>query len=217
MIRNERQLKVAQSKRDTALKAAEALPDIDQKSYRDFADDLQQEIDEYCGIHDGFITSFAVQSLDGLGDALIKARIARRLTQKALAREVSVSEQMVQRDESGAYEKASLARLAEILDVLGYEFYGSVVPKAEAESEHQFAATVSVKSSTPSTPPPWYSAAVVGWPLAQSLPAGQMLRMFLRTSPVEGLLDEPMRYEIPAPLHFELNVASDHSTTSPPR
>ena len=197
MIRNERQLRVAQEKRDAAREAANLLDEEERVSYRDFAQDLQDEIDEYCGIRDGFVSSFVVESLDSVGDALIKARIARKWTQKQLAGELGVSEQMVQKDESGAYEKASLARLAEILDVLGYEFNGTLVPKDESESEHHFGSQVLVHTSTPSDALfSWYNDVVAGWPLAIKFSTSQPMIVSFHGLQTEWTTLNPFRAEL---------------------
>lgn len=61
-------------------------------------------------------------SLAGLGDALIKARVARGWTQRQLADRLGVAEQQIQRSEATAYRSASLARLSDIADALGVSF-----------------------------------------------------------------------------------------------
>lgn len=127
MIRSERQLSVSRNKRDAALAGAETSLE-DREVYEDLANEVQREIDEYIGVRDGYVNVFPIQSLDEIADALTKARIARGWSQRDLAERLGVSEQMVQRDEARGYEKAGLARLAEVADVLGYDLYGELRP-----------------------------------------------------------------------------------------
>ena len=128
MIRNDRQLSIAKEKQEALLSAASAADPSDAVIYRDLANEVQQEIDEYIGIRDGYVNLFAIESVDDLAAAVIKGRIARRWTQKQLADALGVSEQMVQKDESRGYEKAGVARLAEVVDILGYQLVGDLRP-----------------------------------------------------------------------------------------
>jgi transcriptional regulator with XRE-family HTH domain len=128
MIRNDRQLSIAKEKQEALLSAASAADPSDAAVYRDLANEVQQEIDEYIGIRDGYVNLFAIESIDDLAAAVTKARIARRWTQKQLADSLGVSEQMVQKDESRGYEKAGVGRLAEVVDVLGYQLVGELRP-----------------------------------------------------------------------------------------
>jgi ribosome-binding protein aMBF1 (putative translation factor) len=128
MIRNDRQLSIAKEKQETLLSAASTAEPGDAAVYRDLADEVQQEIDEYIAIRDGYVNLFAIESIDDLATAVTKARIARRWTQKQLADSLGVSEQMVQKDESHGYEKAGVARLAEVVDILGYQLVGELRP-----------------------------------------------------------------------------------------
>jgi transcriptional regulator with XRE-family HTH domain len=129
MIKNEAQLKVAQAQRTEALRSARSTEHPLDRPLNDFAEDIQQEIDDYIGVRDGYITQFPITSLDDVATALIKARLARGWTQKDLAERLGVAEQMVQRDEAKGYERASLARLADVADVLGYELRGVLRPQ----------------------------------------------------------------------------------------
>lgn len=135
MIRNERQLRIAQRKRDDARKAAVAAHDsVDRDTYEQFAREIDVEIDEYLHIRDGHQRSFDVDSIDALADALVKARIAAGLTQRDLAERLGVSEQMVQRDEARGYETAKLSRLADVGDALGYHLHGVLAPRTSLET-----------------------------------------------------------------------------------
>jgi ribosome-binding protein aMBF1 (putative translation factor) len=128
VIRNDRQLSIAREKQEALLSAASTAEANDAAVYLDLANEVQQEIDEYTAIRDGHVNLFAIESVDDLASAVIKARVARRWTQKQLADSLGVSEQMVQKDESRGYEKAGVARLAEVAEVLGYQLVGELRP-----------------------------------------------------------------------------------------
>ena len=131
MIRNERQLTAAQRKLAEVLAQAEQADDVGHEVYRAFASELEAEIHEYRSIRNGYTKAFEVDSVDALATALTKARVARHWTHKQLGEALGVSEQMVQRDEAGGYERARLTRLADIADVLGYELHGVLRPATE--------------------------------------------------------------------------------------
>ena len=133
MIRNDRQLKTTLARLDEVRRAAaDALPG-DRVVFDDLADELDEQIRQYQGVRSGQVIDFAIASIDELADALIKARIARGLTQSELAKSLDVSEQMVQRDEAGGYERAGLARIAEVADVLGYQLTGVLSPNESVQ------------------------------------------------------------------------------------
>jgi ribosome-binding protein aMBF1 (putative translation factor) len=98
--------------------------------YLELARQIRRELAEYDAIRSGDTCEFAVAEVDDLGGALVKARLARGWTQRQLAEKLGTSEQMVQKDESRAYENAGLARVAEVADVLGYSLRGSFQPAA---------------------------------------------------------------------------------------
>jgi ribosome-binding protein aMBF1 (putative translation factor) len=138
MIKNERQLGVATSKLSGLEEARAAAGTSDKASWRaytDLIDDLQWEIVQYSQIRDRQINRFEITCVDDLGPALIKARIHNGWTHAALAECAGTMEQSVQRDESRDYENAGLARLAELLDVLGFELVGEVRPKGQGMLE----------------------------------------------------------------------------------
>ena len=83
------------------------------------ADDLRAEIVEYERLRSGDLVSFPAGSLAELSTVLIKARIARGLTQRQLAEALGMAEQQIQRYEANDYRSSSLARLCDIADELG--------------------------------------------------------------------------------------------------
>jgi DNA-binding Xre family transcriptional regulator len=93
--------------------------------------ELEAEIGEYEKLRDGQVSALPLSSmLEELPSALVRARIARGWTHRDLARALRITEQQVQKDESGGYEKASLARLRRVAEALGVRLAG------EARLEH---------------------------------------------------------------------------------
>ncbi len=80
--------------------------------------DLREEVSEYELLRNGKPTTIESSSLAGLADALIKARIARGLTQANLSEALGVAEQQIQCYESSRYATASLARLCDVAEAL---------------------------------------------------------------------------------------------------
>ncbi|TRO64777.1 helix-turn-helix domain-containing protein [Streptomyces sp. IB201691-2A2] len=129
MIRSNKQLAVARQKLEKVEEALQgSTAEVDRQVWVSLAKELRCEIDEYRAIKSGQTTVFQVSSLDDVGEALIKARMACGLTQKQLADRLGVSEQMVQKDEAGGYESASVARLADVADALDYQLTGNLQP-----------------------------------------------------------------------------------------
>ncbi|WP_406373512.1 helix-turn-helix domain-containing protein [Streptomyces sp. NBC_00647] len=137
MIKTERQLSMAEEKlrqvHAATKKAAEAGAGIQEESLQDFAADLQREITEYNEIRRGEVRTFQVDGFSDLAKALIKARMTCRLSQADLAERLGVAEQQVQRDEAGGYERASLTRLADVAEALGYHLTGNLEPATPRE------------------------------------------------------------------------------------
>jgi DNA-binding transcriptional regulator YiaG len=82
------------------------------------ADELRAQLERYEQLRDGTITGRDLDSLRELPTALIEARIAANLTQRALAERLDVAEQQVQRWEATAYAGVGLERLQDIADAL---------------------------------------------------------------------------------------------------
>ncbi|HEY9704697.1 MAG TPA: helix-turn-helix transcriptional regulator, partial [Allocoleopsis sp.] len=91
---------------------------------------LQAEIDEYerlinCDHYQPIYIK--VESLNKLPDALIKARIAAKITQKELADLLGIEEQRVNQYEKTNYQCASFVELLEVSTVLGVEFDTAII------------------------------------------------------------------------------------------
>jgi transcriptional regulator with XRE-family HTH domain len=79
---------------------------------------LRAELDEYSALKSGRIAQIEADTLLDLPVALIKARIARGLSQSALAELIGVMPQQVQRWEAERYRKVAFERLSQIAQAL---------------------------------------------------------------------------------------------------
>lgn len=129
MIKNERQYRITRNRADEIRHSiaepsdAELPEDLDPgmrelqvDALRSVLADLDTELAEYDALHD--TTRFEATGLNQLPVTLIRARIARGLTQRQLAERVGLTEQAVQRYEATDYTGVSFARLVEIADAL---------------------------------------------------------------------------------------------------
>jgi len=71
--------------------------------------------------------SLKVESLNKLPDALIKARIAAKMSQQELAQILGIEEQRVRQYEDTDYQCASFVEILEVSTVLGVEFEIAVI------------------------------------------------------------------------------------------
>ncbi|MDV3003014.1 MAG: hypothetical protein N5P05_004669 (plasmid) [Chroococcopsis gigantea SAG 12.99] len=132
MILNERQYAITKKKiQDFQMQIAELASNISPKNRNESLryqtnlkalksqlEELCEEVKEYEELKKGNITSLKLNSLEELPDALIKARIARGLTQEQLAEILKVRPQQVQRDEANKYASSSFKKLLEIQKAL---------------------------------------------------------------------------------------------------
>lgn len=132
------------------IEEAEKLEGASADTVREVAQDLFNQVKEYDDVRSGATSHFELDSIDDIAGALIKARVRRGLTQKALAEELGVSEQQIQKWERGGYERASLARIADVADVLEYELDGFLRP-SEPQSRFNIVANTQVVSWSPSS------------------------------------------------------------------
>lgn len=140
MITNERQYKITRSEADRFRKAidefakAPARADVhprllqaEREAMESQLADLQAEIVEYDRLKSADLSVISINSFDELADGLIKARIAGRLSQKALADRLGLKEQQIQRYEAERYASASYQRLREIADALGVRIKNDIL------------------------------------------------------------------------------------------
>jgi transcriptional regulator with XRE-family HTH domain len=94
--------------------------------------ELDAEIAEYEALRSGKIATTSVRSLTELPDSLVRARITSGLSQRELADKLGLKEQQIQRYEAERYAGASLARLQNVMAVLGVELDAGVALPAQA-------------------------------------------------------------------------------------
>ena len=94
--------------------------------------ELSSEISEYDELRSGRVRHIEAPTLDDLPTALIKARIARGLSQSALAELLGSKQQLVQRWEADGYRGANLATLAKVARALNVEVSERVSLAGEA-------------------------------------------------------------------------------------
>ncbi len=130
MITNERQYRITkteiarfeQSLSHADEQGRDLHPDLQQAMREGLESQLQElreEVADYEALRAGKVTSLEFDSLASVPIGLIKARIAKGLTQKELAESLNLKEQQIQRYEATLYEGAGLDRIQEVANVLG--------------------------------------------------------------------------------------------------
>ncbi len=132
MITNERQFRITKAQFDklnaaaadfdleaaTRRIGARILAEAELEALRSQASDLSDQLREYQALKSGAITILKAGNLSELPTILIRARIAKGLSQRDLAQRLGLKEQQIQRYEAEGYSSASLRRLAEIAEAL---------------------------------------------------------------------------------------------------
>lgn len=131
MITNDRQYRITNAqlkKLERALlelaeqdEAVDSLVGLSMEALRSEIEVLRSELLEYVKLREGSSESFAVASLRDLPVALIRARIARGMSQRNLAEALGLKEQQIQRYEATEYLSASLRRLLQIASIVGVD------------------------------------------------------------------------------------------------
>ena len=80
---------------------------------------LSLQIQEYETLKSGTVDILKASTLEELPGILIRARIAKGLSQRKLAEEIGLKEQQIQRYEAEGYASANLRRLADVANALG--------------------------------------------------------------------------------------------------
>jgi Zn-dependent peptidase ImmA (M78 family)/DNA-binding Xre family transcriptional regulator len=133
MIRNEQQYRISKAQ---ALNFAQALNELENRGSKNGdvhsilrkaeqdalmyqQNELQRQIAEYERLKSGKLKVLEIESFDELPIGLIRARIAKGLSQKELAEKLGMKEQQIQRYEATNYGTASFERIKEVVDALG--------------------------------------------------------------------------------------------------
>ncbi|MEX2230016.1 MAG: helix-turn-helix transcriptional regulator [Dehalococcoidia bacterium] len=130
MITNERQFRISKKKLvdlESELVGAPAPGDASDDEFARMARSalvgtvarMREEIGAYEALSSGSFGPIEIRSLEDLPEALIRARIARALSQADLASLLGLKEQQIQRYEASRYASANLRRVLEIARVLG--------------------------------------------------------------------------------------------------
>lgn len=135
MIKNERQYRITKAQAEkfqqalAQLAASEAakqenplLWQLQKEAIESQLHEFQEELEEYEALTSSSSSRSVVLVLNSLSElptVLIKARIAAKLSQKALAERLGLKEQQIQRYEATEYASANLVRLIEVSETLG--------------------------------------------------------------------------------------------------
>ena len=135
MIKNERQYKITKSqlsKLEAALPISptQNLPPKLRKAavagIQSQIDDLRAELQEYDALKSNQIDQLHLLSLTGLGELLVKTRIARGYTQAQLASKLNLKHQQIQKYEASGYASASLHRISDIMQALNIDIRAQI-------------------------------------------------------------------------------------------
>lgn len=120
------------------LKAEPKRWKLHRDSYQSQVDELKSEITEYerlINCDTSKPLKIQVDSLNKLPDALIKVRLAAKITQRELADRLGIAEQRVKEYEDTDYQCASFVEILEVSTALGVEFETATVQVDFAEIE----------------------------------------------------------------------------------
>ena len=94
------------------------LAKAEEDGLQSMIDELREELQEYERTKQGDVDMTALTSIHMVPRTLIRARIARGLSQRQLAQLVGLKEQQIQRYESNDYSNVDLGRVREIARAL---------------------------------------------------------------------------------------------------
>lgn len=100
-------------------------------------EELRAELAAYEKLRDGGIAELNAKGIRELPDLLIKARVAKGLSQKELAARLGMREQQVQRYEAERYSGASLRRIEEVAAALSLDIAISVTVATHRKEEQR--------------------------------------------------------------------------------
>lgn len=151
MILNEVQYKVTQAKlkdleKDLTMPPSTALHPRQilsrTNSLNILIDTLNKEMVAYNNLKNGMISEFSIDSIQELPIVIIKARIARGMTQKDLAEKIGIQEEQIQRHEAHEYYGVGINILQEIMSILEINFSPALLslkePLVSSEMETGF-------------------------------------------------------------------------------
>ena len=95
--------------------------------------DLREQLREYESLKSGKFDFTELMVVTSLPEMLIKARIARGMTQRDLAERIGLKEQQIQRYEATDYASASLGRIYDVVEGLTFEDIPSLSRKPKGD------------------------------------------------------------------------------------
>ena len=143
MIKNERQYRITRTQAERFARTLEGLrgrpegadgihPMIAQAQVDAVSSqlvDLEAELREYEAVREGRFRMDELNVVAELPALLIKARIARGLSQRELAERMGLKEQQIQRYEATDYATAKWSRIREVAGALSTELSGPAQPE----------------------------------------------------------------------------------------
>ena len=146
MIKNERQYWVTRSEVERFERfliepekneAGDDVHPLIAKARRDASNsrllDLKAELQEYESLKSGKFDMSGLMIVSALPEMLIKARIARGMSQRDLAARIGLKEQQIQRYEATDYASASLSRIMDVVAGLRTANVTSALPDEETD------------------------------------------------------------------------------------
>jgi DNA-binding XRE family transcriptional regulator len=127
MIKNDKQYTITKSRLNDFKESLSALEqqhldpllkELHSDALKSQIEEFEKSINEYEYLKKGNPTYLFADSLSDINETLVKARIAKRLTQSDLAKRVNLKEQQIQRYEISNYSTASMDRIIQIADAL---------------------------------------------------------------------------------------------------
>ena len=116
--RFERTIKELRSRSQTESNVHPLIARAQEDAVSSQLEDLKREMREYESLKTSEFPIDELEVVSGLPSMLIKARIARGMSQRDLAERIGLKEQQIQRYEATDYASASLSRIREIVSGL---------------------------------------------------------------------------------------------------
>ncbi len=104
--------------------------------------EIEEQLAEYDALRTGKAVSFKMDSITGIGEALVKARIIRKLTHKALAERMNLAEQQIQLYEATRYAGVSIEHLKAAADALNLRVNEVFTLEKEWATQQRLATTL---------------------------------------------------------------------------
>lgn len=145
MIKNERQYRISKgqvAKFRGALETLKRTPPgalhpvllkAEHEAMESQLGDLLAQVAEYEALQAGRQRALQLRSLDEIPGALIRARIAKGLSQKQLAEKIGLKEQQIQRYEATDYATASFGRMQQVIRALNLRIRKAVLLEAASK------------------------------------------------------------------------------------